>query len=55
MRIMADEDGKRVVAELADIALKTRGLKNLDAINALLNGVEDIPKKVDKKELKKDD
>ena len=40
MKILCDEDGKNVIVSLCDIALKSGGIKNLEAINAILGTVK---------------
>lgn len=46
MIIRTDEEGQQAIVQLCDIALKTGGLKNLDSINTILNGVTLIQKQV---------
>jgi len=37
MKIVVDQEGKQVLQQLCDIALRAGGLQNLQPINALLN------------------
>ncbi len=40
MRILTDEEGKKVIEQLCDIALKQGGLQNINAINVILTSIE---------------
>ena len=42
MKIKADEEGKRVLEQLADIALKSGGVQSLNAVNEFLSSIEDL-------------
>lgn len=41
MKFIADKEGKEVLTELLDIALKQNGIKSLQAIVSILNSIED--------------
>jgi hypothetical protein len=43
MKIIADIEGKKVIEQLCDIALKHGGMQNLQAIQLILENVTDIP------------
>ena len=48
MKIYADKEGKEVIVQLCDIALKTGGLQNLNGINNVLTSLQDyIPPPAD--------
>ena len=47
MIIEADEKGKDAINRLADVALKSGGIQNLDAINQILSSVRTIKKHED--------
>ena len=53
MKIMADDEGKKVLHQLCDLALKMGGLNNMQAVNTILNSIELI--KEDKKSESKGD
>ena len=52
MKIIVDTEGKQAISGLIDVALKAAGLQNLNAVNAVLNSLEDYvePKGKDEKE-----
>ena len=43
MIILVDEQGKKVVMALIDIALKIGGIQNLQQINSILTSIKDLP------------
>jgi len=43
MIIKADEEGKKVILQLCDIALKASGLQNLKGVLEVINKVELLP------------
>ncbi len=40
MKILTDEEGKKVITQLCDIALKQGGVQNLNPISVILNSIE---------------
>lgn len=42
MIIRVDEEGKSVITQLCDIALRTNGIANLNSVNDILSKVEVI-------------
>ena len=43
MEIKADKEGMEAVTKLCDVALKTGGLGNMNAVSQILAGLESIP------------
>lgn len=43
MIIRTDKEGKGMVRELCDMALRIGGVKNLPLVNGILSSVEDLP------------
>jgi hypothetical protein len=42
MIIKVDQDGNNAIVKLCDVALKTGGIQNLEAINIILKSLEEI-------------
>ena len=51
MIIRTDEEGNQAIVQLCDIALKTGGIKNLEAINSIIKGITIIQKQVPRQPL----
>jgi len=47
MIIKADKEGKDILVQLCDIALKTGGLQNMNAVQGILNSIQLIEEKDD--------
>lgn len=43
MKILVDQEGRRAVEQLCDIALKSAGVRNLDAVNEILASILLLP------------
>lgn len=54
MIIIADEDARNLIVQLADVALKQGGIKSLGAINNMLNGIQKWEDKDNQAEVKND-
>lgn len=60
MIIQVDQEGRKVIEQLCDIALKQGGVKNLNQVNSILRSVTMLPPPIVKgddkpKSLKKED
>lgn len=42
MRILADADGKKAIESLCDVAVRSGGLNNIQAVQMILNIVEPV-------------
>lgn len=49
MKIIADDEGMKVINNLLDISLKTGGIQNLAGVNKILESCEKMPEVSDKK------
>lgn len=47
MKIIVDKDGKDIITQLCDIALKVGGLQNMPAVNVILASMESITEPVE--------
>lgn len=43
MKIQCDEEGKKAIIDMCDIALKVGGLQNLNTVGLVLNSIQPIP------------
>lgn len=43
MKIKADKEGVNVIKGLCDVALKTAGIQNLEVVNSIIDGLEELP------------
>ena len=48
MIIKADKEGKQIINQLCDIALKSLGMAGREGINRILASIEDLPEKLPK-------
>jgi hypothetical protein len=51
MLIQVDEDGKKALTQLVDIALKQGGISNLNGVVEILKSIQDMPKVEEPKEV----
>lgn len=51
MKILVDQEGKNVIRQLCDIALKQGGVSNLNQVNLILRSVNVLPTPVVKEDL----
>lgn len=54
MVIKVDEEGKAIIRQLCDIALKHSGIQNFDAVGAILSSMSEYKEPKNKKENKDD-
>lgn len=55
MKIIADDEGMKVINSLLDISLKAGGIQNLSGVNKILESCEKMPEVSDIKSDKKKD
>lgn len=54
MKIIVDEEGKKAVQELCDVALKVGGLQNFNSVGKILGSiVDEPPQSVEKEDAQK--